>query len=1018
MSSPGEDQFTVPSPSSAAHDDPALREALSLAHEALGGPHTLLVLPGETGESHIIGDEQMDLADICRDRLLAAIEGADITFDASTRTGSVVADELLFESDQPRIRWIAAGLNGGGALVACAEEPWEPQTRDHAILIGFARMISPRLTGEPAPPATGHAHLRDLIAESARDGIIGVDADGRCRYINQTGAELVATDPDEIISMPASELFELPENEQLDDVLQMSGSHVVEFRDVSLHRPDGTELPVDFTLVPNVESSGEVNGAVIRFSDLRDQKAAVAAVEHSEARHQAFLEMTLDSIVTIDGAGKILEFNLAAERTFRCSAADVVGKGIADALISSSWRDWWNTSFRSFSEQGEGPLLGRRVEITAARLDGSHFPADFTLTRIPTPDSWVYTLYIHDLTDEKSNERRRNTRYAVTHILAETDSPRAALPDVLETICRGLEWDWAACWTRPPGSSEMILDLTWHSESVDPRPLEIRSQESGLDPGHGFLGQIWTNQTADWIEDLRESTPYRRADAALACGLRTVAAMPIIGRTEVIGIIEFLSQQRRERDPEMLRMLDSLGSQIGQFIERKQVEEERVQILAREQVARTEAEGAERRLAFLAEASAQLSASLDYEVTLSNVARLAVPRLADYCAIDMVDDDNQVRSLELADVDPDKEEIGRQMHQQHPVNPESNHPVAQVLRSGRPILFSHVDDDVLSLFAEDDTEYLQQLRDIGIDSAMYVPLVARGRSIGVISFVASESGHRYGPSDLALAQELTRRAAMAIDNARLYREAQEAVRIREEFLSIASHELKTPLTTVKGYGQILGRLLRRPTFDADRLIRLADQLQEQLSRFETLIADLLDVSRMQQRGLELRPEPTDLIALVRTVISRFEYPAEPDPRHTFIVDAPDELHGIWDPDRLDQVLTNLISNAVKYSPEGGVITISVGIREEDQVELSVADQGIGIPEDEQGQLFRPFARSETVQRAISGVGLGLYISQQIITRHGGTIWLESAPGLGSRFSLLIPRDYSSIAGEAGGRDGS
>lgn len=1018
MTTPPDDRSpNVNQPRRTPRNEDALRELLGLAQQSLHSAHTIVVMPDQHGQSSIIGDEDLKLTDICRERLVAAIEGVDITFDTEADSSIVVTDELIFDGDEPRIRWIAAGLRFGGALVACAPEPWEPDARDHAILLGFARLISQQQSGGPAPESgAGNARLRDLIAESARDGIIGIDADGRCRYINQTGAGLVGADPDDIISMPVSRLFDLPDSSSSQELLAFTNNESSEYLEVTLRRPDGAELPVDLTVVPNIESSGQINGAVIRFADLRDQKAAAAAAEHSEARHRAFLEMTLDSVVTIDQTGAILEFNRAAEQTFRCREADVQGENITDTLISPSWHEWWRSSFAAFSRNGDGPLNGRRVEVTATRMDGSTFPADFTLTRIPMQEGWVYTLYIHELTDEKWNERRRSTRYTVTHILAETETPTDALPEVLAAICQGLEWDWAACWSRQPGSNQMRLDLTWQSAMTDARTLEIISRENGFDPEYGFLGRVWTRQSADWIEDLREFSDYRRAEPAISCGFRTISAMPIIGRTEVIGVIELHSRQHRERDPEMLRMFDSLGSQIGQFIERKQVEEERVQILAREQTARTEAEAAERRLAFLAEASAQLSASLDYEVTLSNVARLAVPRLSDYCAIDVMDDDNQIRSLELADVDPEKKAIGRKMHEDHPVDPESNHPVAQVLRSGRPILFSSVDEDVLKLFAEDDEGYLQALRQIGIDSAMYVPLVARGRTIGVVSFVASESGQRYGPSDLALAQELTRRAAMAIDNARLYREAQEAVRMREEFLSIASHELKTPLTTVKGYGQILGRLLRRPLVDTDRLVRLADQLQEQLSRFETLIADLLDVSRIQQRGLELRPEPTDLVALVRTVVSRFEYPAEPEPRHTLTVSAPEQLHGVWDPDRLDQVLTNLISNAVKYSPDGGTITIAIQLHDDDQVEFSVSDQGIGIPEAEQGQLFRPFARSETVQRAISGVGLGLYISQQIVTRHGGMIWLESAPGVGSRFAVLLPREYTTAAG--GGDSGT
>jgi PAS domain S-box-containing protein len=989
-------------------DESSLRTLLSLVEKSLDGPHALLVFPEGEGSARIIGNEDLSLTDVCQERLIAAIQGSDISTTTGTDLGTVITDEIIFESDEPRVRWIAAGLDGGGALVACAPEPWQPTDRDHATLLGFARLVSQHGASSVPSSISDTTRLRDLIAESARDGIIGIDSDGRCRYINESGAALIGVDPDDVVSAPVNHLFSLPESAPDDDFISIAQHGFIEFHDVSLNRPDGLTLPVDLTVVPNIEESGDVNGAVVRFADIRDKKAAVVAVEQSEARHRAFLEMTLDSIVTINQNGRILEFNLAAEETFRCFASDVIGRDITEALIHENWREWWEASFQSFSRDGGGPLNGRRVQITGLRLDGSEFPADITLTRIPMRDNWVYTLYIHDLTEEKGNDRRRSTRYAVTHTLAETESPRAALPDVLAVICEGLEWDWAACWTRQPGSNEMQLDLTWSVGQIDAGPLEAASAENTFNPAHGFLGQVWTRKTADWIEDLSAPNPYLRADAALECGFTTVAAMPIIGRTEIIGAIEFHSLQRRERDPEMLRLFDSLGSQIGQFIERKQVEEERVQILAREQTARTEAEAAERRLAFLAEASAQLSASLDYEITLSNVARLAVPRLADYCAIDIQDDDDQIRSLEIADINAEKEEIGRQLQETHPVDPESNHPVAQVLRSGRPILFTDVDDDVLRLFAEDDEDYFATLQAMGIDSAMYVPLVARGRTIGVISLVASESGHRYGPSDLALAQELTRRAAMAIDNARLYREAQDAVRIREEFLSIASHELKTPLTTVKGYGQILGRLLRRPNADPDRLIRLADQLQEQLSRFETLIADLLDVSRIQQRGLELRPEPTDLVTLLRTVINRFEYPAEPDPRHHFVIRGPDEMHGIWDPDRLDQVLTNLISNAVKYSPEGGAIEISILPREDDQIELAVSDRGIGIPKEEQSQLFRPFARSETVQRAISGVGLGLYISQQIVNRHGGTIWLESEPGVGSRFAMLLPRDYTTV----------
>jgi PAS domain S-box-containing protein len=1005
-------------PSSAhpsASDEPndVLVHLVDLARQSVDGPLTMLAVLSRNGEWEWIGGDHLKVSDICRERLVAAICGEDVPPAREPDEPSapyVVSDILTVGPGRPRLRWVAARIANHGALISCNEEPWEPDERLAAILSGFAIYIEQELTRQNFRNASTansrNNQFADLIVNSARDGVVGLDLDGKCRFVNETAAELLACSADDLIDQPVTRFFSRSGNRIESEIVRFKQGKRVDIDDATLLCRDGSHLPVELTVLPNIEENGQVIGAVLRFSDLSERKTALAAAELSEARHQAFLRMTLDSIITIDDAGKVIEFNQAAEQTFRCSASDVLGTEMAETLFPQPWRDWYRAAFKTFAETGTGPLSGRRIHITALRWNGRTFPAEITITRLPAKDGWIFTLYVHDLSERKWNERRRVTRYTVTRILAESESPTEALPKILEALCQGLEWDWAALWTREPGTTEMQLDLTWNRGAIEAGPLEIASREMSFEPGYGFIGEIWSKRQASWIQELSDSTEYVRSEAALACGLHSVAAMPIIGRDDVIGVIEVYSQRVRERDAEMLRHMDSLGSQIGQFIERKQVEEERIQILAREQAARAEAQAAERRLAFLAEASAQLSSTLDYEVTLANVARLAVPKLADYCAIELVDDDGRIRTLEVADIDPAKEAMDRQIHAKRSTNLNSDHPVAQVFRTGRPLLFPDVDDSVLRLISGDDDEYFHLLRELGNDSCMYVPMTARGRTIGVISFVSAESGHRYGPSDLALAQELTRRAALAIDNARLYREAQDAIRAREEFLSIASHELKTPLTTVKGYSQIIARLLRRSSLDRDRLIYLASQLQNQLGRFETLIADLLDISRIQRGGLELRPERTDLVALTENVLSRFTYPAEPSNPHQFHLDAPDSYIGVWDPDRLDQVLTNLLSNAVKYSPEGGEINIRIQPQEDDLVQISVSDPGIGIPEEEQGRLFRPFARSESVQRAISGVGLGLYISQQIVDRHGGSIVLDSQPERGSTFTVTLPRVFA------------
>ncbi len=232
--------------------------------------------------------------------------------------------------------------------------------------------------------------------------------------------------------------------------------------------------------------------------------------------------------------------------------------------------------------------------------------------------------------------------------------------------------------------------------------------------------------------------------------------------------------------------------------------------------------------------------------------------------------------------------------------------------------------------------------------------------------------------------------------------AQEAVRVREEFLSIASHEFKTPITTIKGYTQLLAEHVLRPGADLDVIANFIAELEGQSDRLEMLVADFLDAARIRQGRLILRPEPVDLSALARRILTRFEHTLDRTAPHRLVLEAPEPVQGIWDPDHLDQAVTNLVSNAVKYSPDGGTICLRVRRLQDSHVELSVSDQGLGIASEEQEDLFQPFTRTMMARRSVSGTGLGLYIAAQLIEQHGGTISLHSEPGIGSTFTIRLP----------------
>jgi signal transduction histidine kinase len=296
------------------------------------------------------------------------------------------------------------------------------------------------------------------------------------------------------------------------------------------------------------------------------------------------------------------------------------------------------------------------------------------------------------------------------------------------------------------------------------------------------------------------------------------------------------------------------------------------------------------------------------------------------------------------------------------------------------------------------TPLLQQLN---VHAYLRVPLLARERCLGVMFLLTTAPQRRYGPADLALAEELGRRAALALDNARLYEKAQEAIGRRDEFLMIASHEFKTPLTSLQMQTQFVERLLRRdPTSDLipGRLEAMLQVLNRQTVRLAHLVDELLDVSRLHTGPLMLTCEPLDLASLTREVVERMNAQLAAAGCQTELeMDEP--VVGHWDRSRLEQVLLNLLSNAMKY---GMRRPIHVGVRRQDtSAQIIVRDHGIGIAEKDQARIFNRFERAVSA-RNFGGLGLGLYLVRWIVTSHGGSVRVESKPNAGATFIVELP----------------
>lgn len=388
----------------------------------------------------------------------------------------------------------------------------------------------------------------------------------------------------------------------------------------------------------------------------------------------------------------------------------------------------------------------------------------------------------------------------------------------------------------------------------------------------------------------------------------------------------------------------------------------------------------------LAVASAALATSLDIEATLAAVARMAVPALADWCVVFLVDDSKVIRRVELAAADPAREELLRQIQDRFPPFWDSPLPAARVIRSGKPMLTSSIDAAWLKEFTGD-VEYEPLAKAIGLRSALVVPMIANGRTLGALSMGATTVGH-FEQRELTVAMDLASRAAYAVDHARLYAASREAVDSRDRFLSVAAHELRTPVAVMKAFAELLEREQARGTLTPSRMSHLINRIVGGANRLDHLTTEVLDVARSHLGQLPLRPRPFDLVELVREIVERHQdRDAE---THQFHVDAGESFPITADPERIEQVVINLIENALKYSPTGGTVQVRIE-PEADGVLVRVIDDGIGLPSGAAETIFSPFERAaNAAERGIPGLGLGLYIGRSFVERHGGRIWAESA----------------------------
>lgn len=471
-------------------------------------------------------------------------------------------------------------------------------------------------------------------------------------------------------------------------------------------------------------------------------------------------------------------------------------------------------------------------------------------------------------------------------------------------------------------------------------------------------------------------------------GVSSTLAAPVVasgpaGRS--FGVLSAHSRRQRVFGADEASFLQAAANVIGTAV---------VRVRAEQRVRRTlEVEH------FLAEASRQLALSIDWHETLSRVAKLAVPFLGDWSLVVIVGPDGTPRNVAAEAADPARADVVHELLDRYPIVLDAAHGVGRILRTGAAELIPDTGSDVFVQGDAGDASAVRRdiLQRVGLRSYIGAPLAVGDRILGAIAFGISSGTRRYQPEDLATAEALAQRCAAALENARLYQAAQEATRVREEVLAIVSHDLKTPLGAMAIAAQMVSRLAP-PGPAGDDLRKAASTVRRGADRMRRLILDLVDVAGTDARPLSIAPAEHEAGAIVREAVEAMQALAD-DREVRLEIAAREEVPLRCDRDRLLQVLSNLVANALQVTPAGGGVRVEAR-REGAEALLVVADDGPGIPAEDLPHLFERWYRGKRAR--YPGSGLGLAIARTIVEAHGGRIWATSEEGKGSVFSFALP----------------
>lgn len=683
----------------------------------------------------------------------------------------------------------------------------------------------------------------------------------------------------------------------------------------------------------------------------KKEQSHEAALLDSNEKFSFILNTAHDAFIAMDVDGKITDWNPQAEATFGWSKSEVKGHTLSELIIPERLREAHNKGLRHFIATGEGPVLGKRIELPALNKAGTEFPIELTISAIKQKDTFLFSAFLRDISERKKTEKIQKVQLEFTRILTEYNSVTDVCTKTLEIMCNGFNWSWGAYWQLDRNQERFELNSCFHRNTDELKRFASQCWSIQIGKTEGLLGQVWQNGKLTWRRDIESETDFPREQHFLNASLHGAIAFPVLVDGEFSGVIEFLSQKIQEPDQQLREVMNDMATRFGFFIHRLSIQQKLKEMnenLEVEIAKRTgELRRSEKQLLLITDTLPVGVTYVDTDrryrfvnETYAKWRRLSKEQIVGSSVSDFLDQKTNVKAKDII----------------------------------RKVLSGKSDTTEMTVTYPDKTRI--------ISISNYPDFDENGKVVGFISV----------STDLSEQKQIEDYLKEAKQN------AESASRAKSEFLANMSHEIRTPLGAVLGFADLIANA---EITEAEKL-NFSAAIKRNGELLTNIISDILDLSKVEVGKLHVELQTVFLENIISDIETHLRLLAgEKGLALDLQVDNSVPQLISTDPLRLRQILINIIGNAVKFT-ERGLVSVKVQLMN-GKLAFLVKDTGQGISEEQASQLFQSFTQADSsIVRKFGGTGLGLVLSKHLAKLLGGDVELtESKLGKGSTFTITI-----------------